>query len=421
MTALQVEAATELPLVVAIDTSRSLSSGDLEAARRVVSETLQALPAGTPMGLIAFNDEATWLVPLGSTQGELESALPSLRLEGSFTVLHDALFLAARELPEGGVILLLSDGRDERSATTVEDVERLCQNNHVRIVATGLGSRISDQALRRLALLTNGVSTGRIKSAGPAIVTAFEQARSSYQSRLAEQTAQPAPEQVTEPPSAATSERGETGDQMAGLPTWLLPAVAVVLLLGMILIVILLLRQRQPRQRSCGRCGAALEEWEETCPVCEIRELEKTTGAQPVAKLAAVDEVVLDPKVFDKEPLPPGLEQTLVLDEQPVVIVREPGKPPRSYTLPDDQVFAVGRAPEVNTLVVDDPTVSGQHFKLVPKEDEVYVVDLDTTNGTSVNRERIRVRKLKPGDLIHAGALEIEYNVSITRQGANNQ
>jgi hypothetical protein len=418
MAALQAEAA-ELPLVVAVDTSRSLSPGDLEAARSTVAETLLALPAAAPVGLIAFNDEATWVVPVGSTRGDLENALPSLGLEGSFTVLHDALFLAARELPEGGIILLLSDGRDERSATTVEDVERLCASNHVIIVATGLGPRINDRALRRLALLTNGSSVGRIESAGPAIVAAIEQARSEHATRLAEQTmAQPSQEQTTEPPSTAESEIGEPGAQLPGMPAWLLPAVAAALLLGMILIVILLLRQRRPPKRSCGRCGALLEEWEESCPVCEIRELEKSTGEQPLAKLAAADEGVLDPKVFDKEPLPAGLEQTLVLDEQPVVIVREPGKPPRSYTLPNDQVFAVGRAPEVNTLVVDDPTVSGQHFKLVPKEGEIYVVDLDTTNGTSVNRERIRVKKIKPGDLIHAGAIEIEYNVSITRQGA---
>jgi hypothetical protein len=374
------------------------------------------------MGLITFNDEATWLVAMGSTPAELEQALSTLRLEGSFTVLHDALYVAARELPEGGAILLISDGRDERSATTVEDVERLCTANHVQILATGLGPRVSDQALRRLALLTNGAMVGRVEGAGPTIVAAIEQARAGHATRLAEQApAATSPEQPAEPAASAGAAPAGPEKAVPATPTWLLPAVAAALLLGMVLIVILLLRQRKPRQRTCSSCGAALEDWEETCPVCEIRELERTTGAQPVAKLAAADDTVLDPKVFDKAPLPPGLEQTLVLDEQPVVIVREPGKAPRSYTLPNDQVFAVGRAPEVNTLVVDDPTVSGQHFKLVPKDGEVYVVDLETTNGTAVNRERVRVKKLKPGDLINAGALEIEYNVSITRHGVNSQ
>ena len=55
-----------------------------------------------------------------------------------------------------------------------------------------------------------------------------------------------------------------------------------------------------------------------------------------------------------------SLEQTMVLDELPILTVRQAGKPARSYTLPRDQIFAVGRAPKVNTLAVEDPAISGQ-------------------------------------------------------------
>ena len=75
----------------------------------------------------------------------------------------------------------------------------------------------------------------------------------------------------------------------------------------------------------------------------------------------------------------------------------------------------VGRAPDVNTLQIDDPTVSAQHFKVVPKEGEYYVVDLDTTNGTMVNHERVKVRKLRPGDIIRVGAIEFEFTTKVRR------
>jgi hypothetical protein len=407
-----------IPVVVAVDTSRSLTAADLNAVRQTVRQTLEQLPPATRVGLIAFNDEPTWLVAAGSTAAEVVQALPQLRLEGDYTVLHDALFVAARELANGGVILLASDGRDERSATTVEDVERLCSANQVRIVSAGLGRRIDDRALRRLAMLTDGAFVDRLGDAGPALTRALSAAESQPAVTAPVQKPPPAAEQPPSPAAAGdTSEPGAAPE--SDRPAWLLPVLAAAGVLALGLVVLLVRRRRGERHRRCEQCGGTIEEWEETCPVCEIRALEEATGTQPVARHAASgdqDEALMDPKIFNKEPLPPGLEKTLVLDERPVAIVREPGKPPRSYNLPADKVFAVGRAPEVNTLQVSDPTVSAQHFKLVHKDGEFYVVDLHTTNGTTVNRQRIRVRKLKPGDIIGAGALDVEFNISVTRR-----
>ena len=120
-------------------------------------------------------------------------------------------------------------------------------------------------------------------------------------------------------------------------------------------------------------------------------------------------------EVFRKSPLPEGLANTLVLDEEPVLIARQRGKSARTYHLPKDRAFAVGRAPGVNSLQIDDPTVSGQHFRLVPKDGEFYLVDLDTTNGTMVNHERVKVRKLASGDVIQAGAVQLEFALQLRR------
>ena len=95
-----------------------------------------------------------------STAEALRSALADLKPEGNYTLLNDALFTAARQLENGGIILFLTDGRDENSATTVEDVADLCRANHVRIIAIGTGRRVDEKAMRRLALLTDGASVG---------------------------------------------------------------------------------------------------------------------------------------------------------------------------------------------------------------------------------------------------------------------
>lgn len=67
----------------------------------------------------------------------------------------------------------------------------------------------------------------------------------------------------------------------------------------------------------------------------------------------------------------------------------------------------VGRAKDLCAIYCDDPMMSKQHFNLsVENDGNVYVTDLNSTNGTAVNGVRIReTRKLKSGDEITAGSI----------------
>jgi pSer/pThr/pTyr-binding forkhead associated (FHA) protein len=38
-----------------------------------------------------------------------------------------------------------------------------------------------------------------------------------------------------------------------------------------------------------------------------------------------------------------------------------------------------------------------------------FVIDLDSTNGTYVNRQRVRAVRLASGDVIQAGQVELEF------------
>ncbi len=403
--------AAEVPVVVAVDASRSLTTTEMKAAVTAIDHAVQTLPADTPMGLLRFSDQPRWMVPVGGTRTAVAEALAQLRPEGRWTALDDALVMAARALPDGGVILLITDGRDENSATTPEDVAPLAATNDVRVVAASVGRRVDARALRRLALLTGGAYAGPLNAAGAAELTAeLADARAAVaETRAAAAPPTPAP-MATPVPSAPAP-----ASVAPGIPTWVL-ALAAAALLVLALAVVLLVRRRQPTPvRTCERCGTVLEDWEETCPRCAagLEEAEQ----RPVATIVAEDESVLDPEVFTKSPLPGGLEHTLVLDERPLLVVKERGRPPRTYTLPRDEIFAVGRAADVNTLQVDDPATSAQHFRIVPKDEEFYVVDLETTNGTTVNGNRVRVHKLHSGEVIRAGTVDYEYKLSLRRVG----
>ena len=67
-------------------------------------------------------------------------------------------------------------------------------------------------------------------------------------------------------------------------------------------------------------------------------------------------------------------------------------------------IITLGRKPE-NTIVLTEPFVSGNHAKIYAKNNNLYVEDLNSTNGVYVNEERIKDKvKLTAGDEIKIGS-----------------
>ncbi|MFH2204365.1 MAG: FHA domain-containing protein [Elusimicrobiota bacterium] len=70
----------------------------------------------------------------------------------------------------------------------------------------------------------------------------------------------------------------------------------------------------------------------------------------------------------------------------------------REFTL-KGETAKIGRKSE-NEIVINNPAVSGCHA-VIEEKDGIYTIeDLDSTNGTSVNDERIKKRELKNNDVI---------------------
>ena len=79
-----------------------------------------------------------------------------------------------------------------------------------------------------------------------------------------------------------------------------------------------------------------------------------------------------------------------------------------SYRLRRD-VFRAGRDPE-NDLVIEGPDaaiVSSHHLEIRRTEKTFRLVDLDSTNGTYINDQRIRNGTLSSGDRLKIGRVEM--------------
>jgi len=61
------------------------------------------------------------------------------------------------------------------------------------------------------------------------------------------------------------------------------------------------------------------------------------------------------------------------------------------------------------TVVISDPYASGQHCVVRFEEGEYVLVDLDSTNGTYVNRERVVKHHLIDNDTIRIGRTELRF------------
>jgi len=63
-----------------------------------------------------------------------------------------------------------------------------------------------------------------------------------------------------------------------------------------------------------------------------------------------------------------------------------------------------------NQIILKDPYISKKHLKIVEDEGKFYLEDLNSSNGTYVNGERIMdVVELKNGDRIRVGQVEFLY------------
>lgn len=454
-------------VVLAIDASRSLSAAESRATADLTKAVLAGL-SGPTAGVLTFDDDVRWLArPAegGTGARNASSALDALAPSGRFTVLHDGLIAGVRALPEGGVLVLLSDGMDENSATTLEDAARLASERRVRLVTVGAG-RADERTLRRLALLTGGQFAGRVATVdAPALLAAVAAlTREVEAERTARKPAASVPDPAESAQAALAAQAARAGtasrpEPVSAWPSvkWLLGVGAGVATLGIVLGFLLARR----RSGSASRDGEELErgtrpgvQWPESSdapspspastwsasgtspgtapgvsavpsagasfsvpqPITEVEVAR--VRLRPAVRPQGLMEISLDETAeFQRLPFAESIERTLVLTAEVVLTVREPGREARSFRLPPDRAVDIGRDAAANTLAFQDPTMSTQHLRVVLDDEEIYLVDLGSTNGVLVGERRVDAVRLHPGDRFRAGMIEFELGLHHASMG----
>ncbi len=82
------------------------------------------------------------------------------------------------------------------------------------------------------------------------------------------------------------------------------------------------------------------------------------------------------------------------------------------------QGVVIGR--EAGEILLKNPAVSAKHCRIAVEKNHYILHDLQSTNGTFVNKGRITSQELHHGDIINIGKFEIEFINEEERKQANS-
>jgi pSer/pThr/pTyr-binding forkhead associated (FHA) protein len=88
------------------------------------------------------------------------------------------------------------------------------------------------------------------------------------------------------------------------------------------------------------------------------------------------------------------------------LVIQNQGMTGRAHELNVDRT-TIGRVDD-NTLQIADPSVSSHHCEVQLHGSEILIRDLNSTNGSYINGEKITEKVLKPGQTLRLGQVELK-------------
>jgi tight adherence protein B len=148
-------------MVLAVDNSASMSGRPLRQAKRAAAAFLARQSGAGDAGLVAFGHEALALTQPRDTKSDVARSLGSLAPDAQKgTALYDAVDLSVARLQEmstgSRVLVLLTDGHDLGSKTSLEQAIAAAQRANVVVFSIAAGGRTDSQPLSKLAAATGG-------------------------------------------------------------------------------------------------------------------------------------------------------------------------------------------------------------------------------------------------------------------------
>jgi pSer/pThr/pTyr-binding forkhead associated (FHA) protein len=144
-----------------------------------------------------------------------------------------------------------------------------------------------------------------------------------------------------------------------------------------------------------------------TCPTCSFDNTDDSNYCRRCgSRLSTVDpnETTITYTAADRE----GLEVLGAQGIGTVLLIRAGGGREGEIIGLDADVLTVGRSPH-SDLFLDDVTVSRHHARVLRDEGGFWVEDLNSLNGSYVNRKRIEQQRLFDSDELQIGKFKLVF------------
>ena len=93
------------------------------------------------------------------------------------------------------------------------------------------------------------------------------------------------------------------------------------------------------------------------------------------------------------------------------IVLTDIAHPERSFYAEGKKEFLVGRRPQMDLCIPDDGYVSGTHCKFEIVDNNLFITDLESSNGTKVNGNKITEKvQITENDIVRIGKAEYRVN-----------
>ncbi|MCI4627193.1 MAG: VWA domain-containing protein, partial [Candidatus Magnetoovum sp. WYHC-5] len=158
-----VEPVSDSPLSVMmfLDISGSMEGQSIFDAKRGISYLLNRLGANDFVSLVTFGDDVKGVVPFTQKKDVIESGLDSVKAGDKKTKLYQALsyalYLASRSYyTSRNVIVMFTDGKDEGSTVTSEELISSIKTVNIPVYVFGFGDEVAKEFLKKVAYTSHG-------------------------------------------------------------------------------------------------------------------------------------------------------------------------------------------------------------------------------------------------------------------------
>ncbi|HZJ02126.1 MAG TPA: FHA domain-containing protein [Thermoleophilia bacterium] len=148
--------------------------------------------------------------------------------------------------------------------------------------------------------------------------------------------------------------------------------------------------------RNCPKCGFVNNDEANFCQQCGSRLVEKDLSETTITYAPGLDE-----EADESTPAE-------AVHASPVLVIRSGGGREGEKAVLDTELLTIGRDPE-NHLFLDDVSVSRHHARVIRDAVGYVIEDLNSLNGTYVNRKRLERHHLSDSDELQIGKFKLGF------------